>query len=72
MTKAEKNTAFTRSEVQRRLESIGRFVHEFAKAVENGARIANGVMDVARDDQADGMELGFEGGCDSEVGSGPA
>src|SRR3954470_4517533 len=72
VTKAEEDAAFARGQVKRRLESIGRSVHEFAEAAQDGACVANGVMDVAGDDRADGMEFGLEGCRDAEVRAGTA
>src|SRR6185369_8971446 len=72
VAKTHENAAFAGSQVERRLECIGRLIHQFAKKPQHHSRIADGIMNIASRDGADRMKTALEGRRDGKIRAGAA
>lgn len=72
VAETHENPAFAGSQIQRRLERLGRFIHQFAKKPQHDSRIAHRIMNIASGDRADRMKLALKGRHYAKIRAGAA
>ena len=72
VAETHENAAFAGSQIERRLERIGRLIHQFAKKPQHHSRIADRIMNIASRDGADRMKLALEGRRYAKIRAGAA
>src|SRR5206468_899649 len=72
VAETHKNAAFTGSQIERRLERVGRLIHQVAKKPQHQSRIADGIMNIAPRDRTDRMKTALKGRRDAIIRAGAA
>src|SRR5206468_11952669 len=72
MAQTNENPAFAGSQIERRLERIGRLIHQFAKKSQHHSRIADRIMNIASRDGADRMKMALKGRRYAKIRAGAA
>jgi hypothetical protein len=72
VAETHEHAAFAGSQIERRLERIGRLIHQFAKKSQDHSRIADGIVNIASRDGADRMKTALKGRRDAKIRAGAA
>src|SRR6185369_2710305 len=70
VAQTHEHAAFAGSQVERRLERIGRLIHQFAKKPQHHSRIADRIVNIASRDRPDRMKLALKGRRDAKIRAG--